>query len=153
MKKTILFLAILFLPATGFGQNLPSWAEPSEDRSFGEHPTEKRAPDVSQREGLNGLSGGRGLGATTWNDNGNKGGNSENNNGRGSAEACNGIINGNGNSNGCKMFCKHNPENLQCRKACAVDSDVECSEPIPIDNPFAIGFLVALGFVYAYIKL
>jgi len=137
MKKTILFLAILFLPATGFGQNLPSWAEPSEDRSFGEHPTEKRAPDVSQREGLSGLSG----------------------------EYDTDPFNRNPQTNtfGCLKELGDGRDWCECKRNSGgflfhkverwCDKKYPPSKPIPIDNPFAIGFLVALGFVYAYIKL
>jgi len=144
MKKAILFLTILFLSvSTGFAQNLPSWAEPSDDR---EHSTERIAPDTGQREGLNGLSGGATVGNSR---NSSSGGESD-----GNTDACNGIVNsgGSGNVAPCRTFCEDNPGDIQCRRACAEDSTVNCSEPILIDNLF-VGFLVALGLVYVFFSL
>jgi hypothetical protein len=142
IKQIVCIFSLILLFAPANAQNLPSWAEPSEDSSFGTTRAERQTPDRSQRERSSGLSGDYTPGPVTWN----------NGKGKGSKNACNGIINGNGNSQKCAEYCENNPSDIKCRQACAIDPNI-CSTPIPIDNPFALGFLTACGLAYAYIKL
>jgi hypothetical protein len=135
LKTVALVFTILAWAPLAAAQSLPSWAEPSEDRSFGERKVERQAPDRSQRERPNGLSG---YDTRPFNRP------QRNTIGR------------------CVSDLGEWADWCSCKRANGgfVFSIVEkwCDEhypptPIPVDNPFAIGFLIAAGLAYAYVKL
>jgi hypothetical protein len=135
MKQTVFIFVLTLLFAPANAQDLPSWAEPSEDRSFGTTQAEQQTPDRSQRERPNGLSG---YDTQPFNRP------QRNTIGRCVSDlgewadwcSCKRANGGFVFSIAEKWCDKHYPPT-----------------PIPVDNPFAIGFLIACGFAYAYIKL
>lgn len=138
---SILWMMLVFVlgTSTASAQDLPSWAEPSERQTYERSYQENTERFTRQSDAFEG-----GLPPQTpdWGQP---------------------MMNGNG-----KAACKKNPNSNGCRNACLKTQNPDrlkenapffCKDAfpgiptVPIDNPYAMGFMILLGASYAIFKL